>query len=52
VLKKIVDIIGKSYEGMPCQVVHSQQVKDSFQVNTGVKQGRLLLPFLFPLAID
>ena len=50
--QKIVDIIRKSYEGMSCRVVHGHQVTDSFQVKTGVRQGCLLSPFLFLLAID
>jgi hypothetical protein len=50
--QKIVDIIRNSYEGMTCRVVHGQQVTDAFQVKTGVRQGCLLSPFLFLLAID
>ena len=50
--QKIVDIIRNSYEGMTCRVVHGQQITDAFQVKTGVRQGCLLSPFLFLLAID
>ena len=50
--QKIVDIIRNSYEGLTCRVVHGQQVTDAFQVKTGVRQGCLLSPFLFLLAID
>ncbi|MCP4238259.1 MAG: hypothetical protein GY770_32620, partial [Aestuariibacter sp.] len=49
---KIVSIIRKSYEGMSCRVMHGQHLTESFQVRTGVRQGCLLSPFLFLLAID
>ena len=49
---KIVSLIRNSYEGMSCKVVHGQQLSESFQVQTGVRQGCLLSPFLFLLAID
>ena len=50
--QKITDIIRNMYEGINCRVVHGQQVTDAFQVKTGVRQGCLLSPFLFLLAID
>ena len=50
--EKIVSLIRKSYEGMSCRVVHGQYLTESFQVRTGVRQGCLLSPFLFLLAID
>ena len=50
--QKIVNVIRNSYEGMTCRVVHGQQLTDAFQVKTGVRQGCLLSPFLFLLAID
>lgn len=50
--EKITTIIKNSYEGMTCRVVHGKQLTDAFQVNTGVRQGCLLSPFLFILAID
>ena len=50
--QKITNIIRNSYEGMTCRVVHGQQVTDAFQVKTGVRQGCLLSPLLFLLAID
>ena len=50
--QKIVDIIKESYEGFTCRVVHDGQLTNSFNVNTGVRQGCLLSPFLFLLAID
>ena len=49
---KIVNIIRNSYEGMTCRVVHGGQLTEAFEVRTGVRQGCLLSPFLFLLAID
>ena len=37
---------------MTCRVVHGGQLADAFQVRTGVRQGCLMSPFLFLLAID
>ena len=41
---KIVSLIRKSYKGMSCKVVHGQQLSESFQVRTGVRQGCSCLP--------
>ena len=49
---KLTRIIKESYEGMACQVVHGGQLTRRFDVRTGVRQGCLLSPFLFLLAID
>ncbi len=49
---KIVTIIRNSYEGLNCKVVHGGQLTEAFQVRTGVRQGFLLSPVLFLLAID
>ena len=35
-------------QGMPCRVVRGGQLSDHFKVKTGVLQGWLLTPFLFP----
>ena len=37
---------------MACQVVHGGQLTRHFDMKTGVRQGCLLSPFLFLLAID
>ena len=37
---------------MKCRVIHRGQLSNSFEVKTGVRQGCLLSPFLFLLAID
>ena len=49
---KLVNIIKNSYSDMSCRVVHGGQFTRQFQVKTGVRQGCLLSPFLFLLAID
>ena len=49
---KITNLIKNSYEGLTCRVVHSGKLTDQFEVKTGVRQGCLLSPFLFLLAID
>lgn len=49
---KLVNLIKNSYEKMTSRVVHGGQLTNSFEVKTGVRQGCLLSPFLFLLAID
>nr|KAG5710957.1 hypothetical protein BaRGS_013691 [Batillaria attramentaria] len=49
---KLVNLIKNSYDGMTCRIIHGGQLTDSFHVKTGVRQGCLLSPFLFLLAID
>nr|KAG5711041.1 hypothetical protein BaRGS_013775 [Batillaria attramentaria] len=49
---KLSRLIQTSYEGMACQVVHQGKLSRRFDVKTGVRQGCLLSPFLFLLAID
>ena len=46
------NMIKNSYEGMPCRVIHDGQLTKNFESRTGVRQGCLLTPFLFILAID
>ena len=50
--EKITSIIKNSYDGLKCRVVHRGQLTEAFQVQTGVRQGCLLSPFMFLLAID
>ena len=50
--EKLITIIRTSYNGMQCRVVHEGQLSEAFDVNTGVRQGCLLSPFLFLLAVD
>ena len=45
---KIVNIIRSSYEGLSCRV----QPTEEFNARTGVRQGCLLSPFFFLIAID
>nr|KAG5693079.1 hypothetical protein BaRGS_010638 [Batillaria attramentaria] len=49
---KLSRLIQTSYEGMACQVVHQGKLSRRLDVKTGVRQGCLLSPFLFLLAID
>ena len=50
--EEMVNLIAKMYEGTSCSVLHEGQLTESFEVKTGVRQGCLLSPFLFILAID
>ena len=49
---KLVNMIKNSYEGMSCRVIHDGQLTENFEIRTGVRQGCLLSPFFFILAID
>ena len=50
--EKIVNLVKVSYEGTNCRVFHDGHLSSSFEIGTGVRQGCLLSPFLFILAID
>src|ERR1700729_2861994 len=50
--EKITNLIRKMYESMSGRVIHEGQLTEPFEIKTGVRQGCLLSPFLFLLAID
>ena len=50
--QKLVNLIRSMYEDTTCRIVHAGQLTDNFSILTGVRQGCLLSPFLFILAID
>jgi hypothetical protein len=50
--QKFMNIIRNSYNNMQCRVIHEGTLTESFDIKIGVKQGCLLSPFLFLLAID
>ena len=50
--KEYIAIIRNTYEGMACQVLHRGTTTEKFSIKTGVRQGFLLSPFLFLLAVD
>uniref|UniRef100_A0A0B7BH62 Reverse transcriptase domain-containing protein n=3 Tax=Arion vulgaris TaxID=1028688 RepID=A0A0B7BH62_9EUPU len=49
---KMVSVIKALYTDFQCQVVCNSQLTEWFEVNTGVRQGSILSPFLFNLAMD
>ena len=49
---KIVNIIQSLYQNFECRIINIGVLTDTFKVKTGVKQGRILPPLLFSLAID
>ena len=50
--QKLVNIIQALYETFKCQVIHNNQVTDPFRVDIGIKQGCILSPVLFSMAVD
>ena len=50
--EKILTLIRNTYDGKTCKVTHASRLTESFQVKTGVRQGCLLSPFMFLVAID
>ena len=50
--EKFIAIIKNTYKGMSCKVLHEGTLTDKIKVKTGVRQGCLLSPFLFLLAVD
>ena len=49
---KIISLVKNTYEGTNCRILHEGGLTESFSIESGVRQGCLLLPFLFLLAID
>lgn len=45
-------IVKNTYTGMQAKVMHEGHLTDPFDITTGVRQGCLLSPFLFLLAVD
>ena len=50
--EKFILIIKNTYTGMQSRILHESQLTDTFDITTGVRQGYLLSPFLFLLAVD
>ena len=50
--QKLVNIIQALFENFECQVIHNNQLTEPFRVDTGVKQGFILSPVLFSMAMD
>ena len=49
---KIINMIRLFYEGFQASVLHDGDLTDSFGMGTGVRQGCLLSPLLFLVALD
>ena len=52
ITQKLVNIIQAFYKNFECRVIHNNRVTKPFRVDTGVKQGCILLPVLFPMAVN
>ena len=50
--QKFISIIKEMYQDSTCRVIHNGKLTDSFDIKTGVKQGCLLSPIIFLMAID
>ena len=50
--QKLVTLVEKMYDGTTCRILNEGQLTNSFEIKTGEKQGCLLSPFLFILALD
>jgi hypothetical protein len=49
---KIIEIIKLLYERFELKVVHGGKLSNVFTIQTGVRQGCLLLPLLFTIVLD
>ena len=50
--QKLINIIMALYDSCQCCVIHGGKLSPAFSVKTGVKQGCLLSPLIFTLAVD
>ena len=50
--QKLINIILALYDNCQCSVIHKGKLSPAFSVKTGVKQGCILSPIIFTLAID
>lgn len=50
--QKLINIIKKLYEDSTCQIIHNGKLTNPFAVKTGVRQGCILSPTIFLIAID
>ena len=50
--EKIINIIKCFYNNFSCSFIHKKKLKDWFSVRSGVRQGCVLSPMLFLVAID
>ncbi|GFR64267.1 retrovirus-related Pol polyprotein from type-1 retrotransposable element R2 [Elysia marginata] len=50
--QKLRALISKMYGGTTARVINAGELTDRFNIKTGVRQGCLLSPFLFLLAVD
>ena len=49
---KMVRVIADIYEDFECAVIDGSETSDWFKIKSGVKQGCVMLGFLFLLALD
>lgn len=50
--QKLTNLIKEMYDGTTARVIHAGELSEPFEIKTGVRQGCLLSPFLFLLAVD
>ena len=49
---KFIKLIQELYEASSCQVIHNGKLSETFEMNTGVRQGCLLSPMIFIMVVD
>ena len=50
--QKLVNIIQSLFDNFECKVIHNCLLTDLIKINAGVKQGCIISPIIFSLAID